>query len=205
MKQILTLFALVASVVLAPGCLDAPENYYGIDLVNLKFELESTEMGIHPSRAVMDAINNPFRDADPGETKWDLEAYGGSAAAFYGWATRLVNEPIGENQYYAAVALRRIYENREVASAVLPYVRDMAIAAYEAVLTWFPSSISFDPSGQFSYRLAPLAYYGIIDLGAIPPPGWVEIATADGGTDVTYIPDFGSALPFVEPQEDEEE
>ena len=76
--------ALAAAFVLSTGCLDAPENYYGIDLTQVTFELESTEMGIHPSKAVLEAVSNPFRENDVGaEMKWTVLSYGGSAAAFY--------------------------------------------------------------------------------------------------------------------------
>ena len=196
--------ALAAATVLSTGCLDAPENYYGIDLTQVTFELESTEMGIHPSKAVLEATSNPFRENDVGaEMKWTVLSYGGSAAAFYAWATRLANEPSGEHQFYTAISLQRLYDNQEVAAVLLPYVRDMAIDAFSAVLEYFPDGISFDASGQFSFRLAPAAYDAIIALGAPAPAGWAKVTTADGGTTVIPVPDAATDIPDT-PEEDEE-
>ncbi len=185
----ITLAAAVITT-MAGGCLDAPENYYGIDLVAVTFELESTEMGIHPSKAVLDARNNPFRELDVGtEMKWTILSYGGSSAAFYAWATRLANEPTGEHQYYTAITLRRLVDNEELAPVLLPIVLEMAVRAFQAVLDHFPDSISFDPTGQYPFRLAPPAFEAIVDLTGSPPPGWVEVELADGGTTVIPVPE----------------
>ncbi|MCB9735396.1 MAG: hypothetical protein H6745_22640 [Deltaproteobacteria bacterium] len=181
------LAAVVALAALAPACLDAPEYVYGYDLLDLRLSLYRTDMGVHPSQSVLDDPNNPFRYEGVGaDTKWLIQSYGNNAAAFYAWATLLARAPSGESQYYAALALQHIAENREVSDVELPFVRDMALAGYTALLDDFPGSVSYDPSGLYSYPLAPLAWQGIQALGGTLPPGWIVVATEGGGT--TIIP-----------------
>jgi len=178
------------------GCLDAPQNFYGYDLLDQRLVLYRLDMGIHPSKSVLSDPNNPFRyDGVGAEMKWTLLSYANSAAGFYAWATLLANQPNGEHQYYTALLLQRIFDGGEVSDVELPFVRDMAIAAYAAVLEHFPESVSYDPTGQYAYRLAPLAYDGILALGGTPPPGWVVVTLEGGGTTVIPVPDDSQNAP----------
>lgn len=189
----------LAAVLLAsalPACLDAPEHVYGYDLLEHRLSLYSLDMGVHPSTTVLNDPNNPFRyDGVGAETKWTLLNYATNAAAFYAWATLLATQPNGEHQYYTALTLQRVHDHDEVTSVEKPYVREMAIAGFAAVLTDFPESVSFDPSGAFGFRLAPLAYQGILDLGGTPPPGWIVVVVEGGGTTVIQVPDESQDAP----------
>ena len=84
--------------------------------------------------------------------------------AFYGWASVLAFQPTGEHQYYAASNLKAIYQKEECPPEYLETVKEMAIAAYNSVLTNFPDSISYLADGVTSFPLAPLAEQGIAEL-----------------------------------------
>ncbi|MEZ4472835.1 MAG: hypothetical protein R3F60_19020 [bacterium] len=60
-------------------------------------------------------------------------------------------------------------------------MRDLAIAAFQAVLDDFPESVTFDATGTLAFGLATPAYEGIVELGGVPQGGWTLVATADGG------------------------
>jgi hypothetical protein len=170
------------------ACLDAPEYYYGENLTDVRFVLWTLDTGVHPSKAVLEDPDNPFRDHPPSETmKWELLENGGDSAAFYAWATLLAKTPTGELQYYTAVLLERLHRNGALTPVELPYVKELALDAYAAVLRYFPDDVTYDATGRIPYRLAPLAYDAILALGGTPPPGWVEVATADGGKTVVFV------------------
>lgn len=199
MRPALTLWTafVIALVSLGtPGCLDAPDYVYGEDLLDTRLVLYRLDMGVYPSTSVLDDPNNPFRYSGVGsEMKWTLLNYANDAAGFYAWATLLATQPNGEHQYYTALKLQKIHDNDEVTAVEKPFVRDMALAGYQAVLDHFPESVSFDPTGQYGFRLAPLAYAGILELGGAPPPGWVVVATEGGGTSVIPVPDDSQNAP----------
>ncbi len=185
--SLMTALALAGSA-LPSACLDAPEYYYGENLVDVRFVIWSLDTGVHPSQAVLDDPSNPFRAHPPSaDMKWQLLTYGGDAAAFYAWATLLAQQPTGELQYYTSVTLERIYRNGGITAVERPYVRQLALDGYAAVLAHFPESVTYDPTGTIPYRLAPLAYDAILALGGTPPPGWVRVGTPDGGTTVIPI------------------
>ena len=178
---------LVLLAALLSGCGESGTYEYGVDLTKVTFEVTDLTMGVHPSRSVLDDPNNPFAAGISEETKWIIEShddttpdYSGSAARFYAWSTILTAIPLGENQLYAATALHDMFLYEEVAPSDLVFVRDMAVAGYQSVLDNFPDSVSYDESGTFSFPLAPVAYAGILALGAVPQGGWVEITTEDG-------------------------
>lgn len=197
MKKLALAALLSASTLAAPGCLDAPQYVYGYDLSEQRLNLHALDMGVHPSTTVLLDPNNPFRyDGVGAETKWDILSYGNNATTFYAWATLLASQATGEHQYYTATALQKIYQSEEVSPAELPYVRDMAIAGFEALLEYFPESVTFD--ADFSFRLAPLAYDAIIDLGGAPPPGWAVVQTGDGTFDVIRAPNDAENAPAPE-------
>jgi hypothetical protein len=182
----------VATVLLALcACGEQPDpSYrYGHDLSNWSFVLSNVNMGIHPDDSVADDANNPFRRGAIGEqTKWDINDVANHAAGFYSWGTLLVRQPTGEHQYYTAGKLARLYLDREIENADLEPVRDMGIRAYQSLLDNFPSSVSYDTSGIYAFRLAPLAYQGILDLGGTVKGGWIEVTTPDGKTTVVQVP-----------------
>lgn len=188
--------ALAAATLVATACLDAPEYYYGESLLDVRFVIWELDTGVHPSKSVLSDPSNPFREHAPSaEMKWQLYQYGGDAAAFYAWATLLAEQPTGELQLYTARCLERLYRNDGLTAVEKPYVRQLALDAYAAVLAHFPDDLTYDATGTVAYRVAPQAYQAIVGLGGTPPPGWVEVTRPDGGVDV--IP--SAALPAEAP------
>jgi len=191
MKKTKSVGVAVASLLVMAGCGEQPDPTYryGHDLSQWSFVLSNTDMGIHPDVSVVDDANNPFRRGSIGEqTKWEVNDVANNAAGFYSWATLLVRQPTGEHQYYTAGKLARLYLDREVENVALDPVRDMGIRAYQSVLDNFPESVSYDASGIYPFRLAPLAYQGILDLGGSVKGGWVEVTTPDGKSTVVKVP-----------------
>ena len=181
--------SLTLALLLAVGC-EAESTYLtGIDLESVPYPDTSSSMGIHPDTSVLDSKDNPFRYGISGNTKWDIldlclgPSLESCVATFYGWATQLAVEPIGENQFYTAEVLRRIFERELVSLADLPDARDRAIAGYQAVLDHFPDSSScVTATCESRYYLGPLAYYGILDLGGTVEGGWFVVEDTDGVT-----------------------
>lgn len=140
--------------------------FYGYDLNELKtYSPQDDTEGVYPSSAVLSNPQNPFSQIQPNATtKWDLESSSSLTVAFYGWSSILVYEPTGEHQYYAANKLKGIYQKEECAPEDLETVREMAIKAYESVLTNFPTSISYLADGETSFPLAPLAEQALNEL-----------------------------------------
>jgi hypothetical protein len=172
------------------GCTqpEAPGYLYGHNLTQLEFEITDLKMGIHPDTSVLEDENNPFRGGMAGpEIRWVINDEASHAAGFYSWATLLANQPIGENQYYTALKLRALHDEGEVSAAALPFVRDMAIGAFQAVLDHFPGSATYDITGTIPYRLAPLAYQQILEMGGSVEGGWVLVQTANGGVEAVQI------------------
>ena len=190
---IAALLSLLAGVALGCSEAEAPEYVFGDNLNAVRFEVTSTDLGIHPSEAVLADPNNPFYDQFLGELKWEVHASAGNVPAFYGWATMLVFEPIGENQYYAATRLRDIYYSGEYPEGDGEVVRSMAIRAFQSVLDNFPDSVTFDATGTIPYRLAPLAYNEIIALGGTVQGNWVVVQLDDTGA--TTVVQGGADVP----------
>ena len=168
-------------VVLAAACGEAPEYRFGQNITGIQFELFDATEGVHPSKVTLDNPRNPFREFNIGEkTKFDILTDGGNAGAFYAWATLLANIPIGENQFYAALKLRQIFESNEVAPEDREIVRQMAIDGFQAILDCFPDDVFFDVTGTFYRRLATPAFLGITDLGGTPQGDWVLAEDSNG-------------------------
>jgi len=171
----------LGAVVLVTACGEAPEYRFGKNITGIQFELFNVTEGIHPSTVTLDNPRNPFREFNIGEeTKFDILANGGNAGAFYAWATLLANIPIGENQFYAALTLRDIFEANEVPQEDRQIVRQMAIDGFQAVLDCFPDDVFFDVTGTFSRRLATPAFENIIELGGVPQGDWVLVTDSNG-------------------------
>lgn len=179
MKQLTTLF--VCGLLLCLGCVDAPPYYYAEIVGGQTFVPINETIGAYPDDSVIGDSANPFAHATPGlETRWDIESYGDPVAAFYSWATLLVREPTGENQFYAALNLQRIYQVGRADEADLSAVRDLAIAGYTALLESFPESVTYDATGTIAFNLATPAYQGIVELGGVPR-GWTLVVTEGEG------------------------
>lgn len=164
------------------GCVEAPPYYYAEKITGKTFEPLNQSIGIYPDTSVMNDPHNPFAQVGVGrETKWDIESSGDPVAGFYAWATVLVSEATGEHQFYTALNLKAIYKRglTETEDQV-EEVKTLAIRAFQAVLDYFPESVTYDSSGKIPYGLATLAYQELVDLGGIPLGGWQLVTSPDG-------------------------
>ena len=174
---------------LLSSCLDAPDPIMGTDLAETKLVVTHADMGVHPNADVLVNPHNPFRYSGVGEeTKWELLTYANRSAAFYAWATLLAQQPRGELQFYTAQIAHTIYRNNEVPESELDSVRAIALGGYQAVLDHFPDGLTYDVTGTVAYRVATLAYQGIIDLGEVPSGGWVLVTTESGAKAAIQLP-----------------
>jgi len=158
----------------------------GVDLSTLTVVPISCDEGVYPDASVRDDPSNPFADGI-GAEKWDVLATD-CAPGFYAFATALTQEPTGEHQYYASSCLHALYDGARLAPEDTYWGWSAAVRGYQAVLDEFPDSVTYDSTGTYAWPVAPLAYHGIVALGATPE-GWVEVVTEDGGT--TVIPEGG--------------
>ena len=163
------------------SCGGDPEPRFGFNISGIRFEVFDPTEGIHPSDVTLDNPRNPFRNfIISDDTKFAILDGGGNAGAFYAWATLLTAIPIGENQYFTAVKLRDIYRANEVPEEDRETVRQMAINGFQSILDCFPDSLLFDVAGEFTFRLATLAYVEIIELNGVPQGDWVLITNSRG-------------------------
>jgi hypothetical protein len=158
---------------------DDPQYRYGVQLAELEFVLSNTEMGIHPDTSVLTDPNNPFSGGVTLETKFAV-LVDGPIAGFYAWASSLASVPTGEDQFYTAVNLHGIYEEELAEPGDLPFVRDMAIRAYQSTLDNFPGAVTYDATGRLAFQLAPLCILGIESLGGVVENGWFVVEAEDG-------------------------
>ena len=181
------MFTLVYSLL---GCTtpEPAEFVYGFDMSALELNLMSPRMGIYPSTVVLEDPNNPFADGPLWLDKWTVEETGYPAVRFYGWATQLAVEPIGENQFYTAKALDDCYRLSCVPSDQLYYVWQLAIDAYQAQLDHFPDSLGYLADGVTSFPFSPLSYMAIEALGGAVD-GWIMVEDEDGN--VAVLPTGG--------------
>lgn len=179
MNRLTTLF--VCGLLLCLGCVEAPSYYYAETIGGQTFVPTTETMGIYPDDSVLGDAENPFAGTTPGaETRWEIESFGDPVAAFYSWATLLVREPNGENQFYTALNLQRIYQAGRADEADLSAVRDLAIGGYQSLLENFPESVTYDATGTIAFNLATPAYQGIVELGGVPQ-GWSLVVTEGDG------------------------
>ena len=108
----------------------------------IPFDLHCEDIGIFPNTCVLDDPNNPYARSIVSEaTKFELDADAPSSTArFYVWATALARGAgaPGENQFYAALNLHRMW-----ASSNSESTRLQALKAYRAYLDNFFDSITF--------------------------------------------------------------
>ena len=169
------MFILAFNIACSP--VEKGEYDYGIPHPLLEFVLYDPQEGVHPNQSTLSNPNNPF--ASRAFNKWDIENTGYMPARFYGWATTLVSEPIGENQFYTAVALEALYRSGTYRDEQY-HLWLMSTAAYQSVLDNFPDSLSYTSSLQ-PFALAPLAYDAIIGLGGTVE-GWAKVVDDNGDT-----------------------
>ena len=163
------------------GCLEAGEYRYGGNVSGLTWRLYNENVGIHPHQDVLIDPNNPFAESGiSDEMKWEVEQTGGHAASFYAWATLLAQQPSGEHQFYAAKRLMGLLRTGEVAEEESDAVRQMAIRGFQALLDYFPDSVTFDATGTIAYRLSTPAYQAILELGGVPEGDWLLVTLPNG-------------------------
>lgn len=180
MARAISVIALLGALALG-ACLEPGEFVYGDFLPEGPFEVYHPSEGIYPSEKVMEDPNNPFLLTAPGrDTRYFIQAGGNPVAAFYSWATWLVNEPTGEAQYFVGLNLATIWRMGMAVQEDLETVRRMAVEAYTTVLDEFPDAATYDATGTIRYELVTPSYDGIIELGGTPPAGWVLVDGADG-------------------------
>jgi hypothetical protein len=180
MRKSLFAVAVLASV----GCTKTPAYLYGRDFTSLVFHANSPNEGVFPDRTILDDPNNPFASDPPTDDgKWVLEANAGPVAAFYSWATLNADNPYGEAQFYTAHDLQQIFRTGQASADELPVAQDLAIRGYQAVLDYFPTSVTYDSTGKIAFSLATMAYQGIVGLGGTVKGGW-ELVKAEDGSDV---------------------
>lgn len=136
----------------AAGVIELPTD----TLLNLACE----DVGIWEEQCVLDDDENPFRgitieefninEPDEEFNKFELadgipEGPTGAKARFYFWATALARRPLGENQYFTALALHELYTvSRD------PLIREQAKKAYRSVWdNFFGSVVVFECCGEF--------------------------------------------------------
>lgn len=189
-------FAMLALIVISCG---SPKGG-GEDLEPLALEsldLPSMEdgAGVYPSTAILEDARNPFarKAVSPAQrwsiTGWAMEAGAPAsrlAAMFYAWATELAIARSGESQFQTAIALRALSAHETLSEEQRTLYRNAAIQAYQSMLDNFKDSLGYTAEG-YSYRLVPLAFYAIRDLGGTPQGRWVETVDPYGNKIVVEI------------------
>jgi hypothetical protein len=166
------------------GCTKTPAYLYGRDFTSLTFHAYAPNVGVYPDRSILADPNNPFATDPPTDDgKWVLEADAGPVAAFYSWATINADSPYGEAQFYTAHDLQQIFRTGQASADDLPVAQDLAIRGYQAVLDYFPTSLTYDATGKIAFSLATMAYQGIVGLGGTVQGGW-KLIKAEDGSDV---------------------
>src|SRR5689334_309371 len=183
-------FVLVAAAACGPG-IETP--YDGIATDNIQFHLFSTDMGIHPSQAVLDDPNNPFANVavddlnngtpDKPARKWAFNPMTAPpVTCFYVWASTLARAPNGENQFYTAERLYDVYRFNLSRPEDHDAVRGMAIRAFTAILDYFPLDYNRTADGKLEFDYASVALQRIQTLapGEPLPQGWYLVTDSQG-------------------------
>lgn len=152
------------------GCGGAPDKEIGGNVVDATGSIElptdtllnlaCEDVGIWEEQCVLDDDANPFRgitieefnlnEPDEEFNKFELEdgipaGPSGAKARFYFWATALARRPLGENQYFTALALHELYTvSRD------PLIREQAKKAYRSLWdNFFGTVVVFECCGEF--------------------------------------------------------
>lgn len=179
-----TLFISIAAVasVIAASCSTNPTYMSGVELPTSVMSERYENEGIYPDTSVLNNPNNPFKDIDiSDDLKWQLQGSGEISVRYYCWATVLARTPSGEAQYYTALALR------DAASFDTSY-KPIAAQAFLTVLDCFFSSVSYLSDGVTYFRLAPLAYQELVDIGDEYIPSDYALITDDNGNTIVVRP-----------------
>lgn len=158
---------LLGSAMLMTGGCQGPDSDEGTviseiplsnDALDVALNLNCADVGIFPETCVLDDPENPFLEVaivefdennEEAFNKFELagnipDGPAGAKTRFYFWATALARRPIGENQYYTAVALHEVYSAQtDIFGAGDPIVQAQAIKAYRSMLDNFFSSVVF--------------------------------------------------------------
>lgn len=168
------------------------ETLTSVQLENLPLPSMIDDEGIHPSKAVLGDVNNPFKYAIAGEdVKWPITGWAAAqpetrvAAKFYFWATILAKGPDGVRQLYVADSLVELSNKTDITDELKATYKASAVRAYQAVLDYFPAAMDYDGNGN-SWRIAPIAYQKILELGSQPQGDWVILPGWNGG--ITVVP-----------------
>ena len=162
------------------ACTDAVATWeVGADLSTLDVVLVAPDEGVHPSASVLANPGNPF-DPRVLDVKWEILA-SDCAPGFYAFATALAVQPTGEHQYYTAWCMQQLVDAARLRPEDDARGWTIAVEGYQQVLDAFPGSVTYDASGAYAWPLAPLAYAGILALGATPV-GWTSVEDENGDT-----------------------
>lgn len=114
------------------GSVDLPIDY--------TLNLYCPDAGIGDEQCILDDPENPFaRSIINDDTKWELETDSPSVkSSFYLWATAQAKSPRGENQYYTALALHKMYT---IGGSEL--ARTQATRGYRSLLDNYFGSVTF--------------------------------------------------------------
>lgn len=133
-----------ALLVTLSGCGGGADSGQVVNTVDLPTDyalnLYCPNVGIADETCILDDPANPYaRAAVNDETKWDLTDASPSAKSdFYLWGTAQAKGPRGENQYYTAVALHKLYTQGGSELA-----KEQAKKAYRSVLDNYFGSVTF--------------------------------------------------------------
>ena len=127
---------LIFFISIVSGCIDDGEENNEVVLpTDTQLNLYCENVGIHPEKCVKEDEDNPYRNGGVNEdSKWDLGS-GYPKSDFYLWATALANQGNGENQFFVAENLHKLYTLNP--SEV---IRKQTIKAYQSVLENFYDS-----------------------------------------------------------------
>lgn len=150
------------------GCENEPPVwYYGEDLSQLEIIPAHWDEGVYPSTEIVRNPNNPFANGIDPEVKWDILATD-CVPGFYAFATANAYAPAGELQFYASQCLHAAYDGGRIAPEHTYWAWSAAVRGYQAVLDNFRDDVTYDATGTIAYPVAPLAWDGILALGATP-------------------------------------
>lgn len=180
LRPILLLLVSSVSVLLLNGCVPSPDEgniTTEIELpIDSRLNLYCDNAGIYDEVCILEDPENPYSMVDVNDdTKWVLNSKLGHSmhkARFYLWATALAINPSGENQYYTADSLNKIYtiNGDEI-------LKLQAQKAYRSVLDNFFDSVTW-----------------LLDEGSTEPDIYYALPLADLVGNVLYNPEAGLSL-----------
>lgn len=143
-------------------------------------------VGIADEECILFDPENPYaRAAITDATKWDLADASPSAKSdFYLWATALAKNPTGENQYYTALSLHKLFTQGGSELA-----REQAKKAYRSLLdNYFDSVTYYDGAPRLDFIPDTDFFYTDWDSGTANA-GWEGGYTSDADfSPVWYLP-----------------